>query len=776
MNLQAVTMVRNEADIWADFVNYYCDLFDKIIIIDHQSTDGTLEITESFVKGGAPIELLKFRYKAYYQAQLSNAIARRCFEAGADWVFFIDADEFINVPNRQTLNDLLLENGSRLAEFKWINLVPTKFGTFEEFDIFQQFFSDGRASRYGKVCLNASWAARYPNFEVQMGNHAVCSAPGVAPADCRMVGSLYHLPIRSIERLRRKLEAGTSAYKAKPGSDPLDGFHWFELFASLSSGDVDLDRIRRFILEYGESLESIGSETPCLGDIRFSRITKHLADTRRRPLSLKASETRELALDWRHIERPSGCDLVAVVTNGEIRLQPLVTRGDGGLIRSSFSKLPASGGLLPTIASDNCISSLTDALVCAMRSVSVPVPSAWTGHVPFLFALISLLHPRRYVELGTHFGMSFFAACEAAQKLDMATQCVAVDHWRGDDHVGYYDETVFNQFHHLLEKNYPHIGYYVRSSFRSALDCFEAGSIDLLHIDGLHTYEAVRDDFESWLPKLSERGVILFHDTTVYKRDFGVWRLWEELQGHYPSFNFLHSHGLGILYVGLEPLPIAELLRQVNSNENLSILANEFFSGLGEHIKGGVSLDEAKRNLLKLDQALIESNHALDECKRTLDQALTESNHALDECKRTLDETKRKHRFEQLESVRQIAGLVKKQPGRATPGELKSLRRFLPRKRKEYRRLLNDFLILSGCPLFEEDWYLGKNKDVYESKIDPVLHYIKHGAREGRAPGPRFDGAKYLDANPDVKWSGLNPLIHYVTVGYAESRLLEKVE
>jgi hypothetical protein len=750
-------MVRNEADIWADFVNYNCDLFDKIIIIDHQSTDGTLEITESFVKRGAPLELLKYRYEGYYQAQLSNAIARRCFEAGADWVFFIDADEFIDVPNRQTLNDLLLENGSRLAGFKWINLVPTKFGTFEEFDLFQQFLWDGRVSRYGKVCLNASWAARYPNFEVQMGNHAVCSAPGAPPANCRTVGSLYHLPIRSIERLRRKLEAGTRAHKAKSGSSPLDGFHWSELFASLSSRDVDLDRIRRIILGYGEPLDSIGGETPCLDNIRFPRITKHLAGTGLRPLSLKASETRELALAWRHIERPSG-DLAAVVTNGEIRLQPLVTRGDGGLTRPCFSKLPAPGNLLPTIASDNFISSLTDALVSAMRPVSVPVPSGWTGHVPFLFALISLLHPRRFVELGTHFGMSFFAACEAAQKLDMATQCVAVDHWRGDAHLGYYDESVFNQFRHILEKNYPHIGYYIRSSFRSALDCFEGGSIDLLHIDGLHTYEAVREDFESWLPKLSERGVILFHDTTVCERDFGVWRLWKELQGRYPSFNFLHSHGLGILYVGLEPLPFPELLRQVNSNEKLSILANVFFSGLGEHIKGGVSLNEAKRNLSRVGQAL------------------TASNHALDECKRTLDETRRRQRCEQLDSVRQIAGLVKKQPARAKPRELKRLRRFLPRRRKEYRRLLNDFLILSCCPLFEEAWYLSKNKDVYDSKMDPVLHYIKHGAREGRAPGPRFDGAKYLEANPDVKRSGLNPLIHYVTVGYAESRLLEEVE
>jgi hypothetical protein len=181
--------------------------------------------------------------------------------------------------------------------------------------------------------------------------------------------------------------------------------------------------------------------------------------------------------------------------------------------------------------------------------------SSWIEHIPFAFFLTDALKPKVFVELGTHFGASYFAFCQAIEQSGLKTKAFAVDHWQGDEHAGLYDKEVFEYVSKINNQAFSHFSNLLKMSFDEANKLFDDGSIDLLHIDGLHTYEAVKHDYELWLPKMSEKGVVIFHDTAVKEGDFGVWRLMDELKTKFPYFEFSHGYGLGVLCTGKKVHP-----------------------------------------------------------------------------------------------------------------------------------------------------------------------------------------------------------------------------
>ena len=180
------------------------------------------------------------------------------------------------------------------------------------------------------------------------------------------------------------------------------------------------------------------------------------------------------------------------------------------------------------------------------------VASGWLEHGPFGAWLVEAHHPSTLVELGTHHGFSYGVFCETVKRADLGTQCWAIDTWRGDKHAGFYDDSVFQRFAAHQKSHYASFSRLVRATFDEAVSVFADESIDLLHIDGRHYYADVRHDFETWKPKLSDRAIVLFHDTAVRDRDFGVFKLWDEVKQESPHFEFAHGNGLGVLGCGPE--------------------------------------------------------------------------------------------------------------------------------------------------------------------------------------------------------------------------------
>ncbi|NTW52401.1 MAG: class I SAM-dependent methyltransferase [Chlorobiaceae bacterium] len=208
-------------------------------------------------------------------------------------------------------------------------------------------------------------------------------------------------------------------------------------------------------------------------------------------------------------------------------------------------------------------------------------PIGWAGHIPFAFWITETLRPNIFVELGTHSGNSYFAVCQSVATNSLPTICHAVDTWQGDPHAGFYEENVYTEVASYNEQHYHAFSHLLKMTFDEALPLFSNGSIDLLHIDGLHTYEAVRHDFETWLPKMSAKGVVLFHDISVRHEDFGVYRLWDELSARYPHLAFDHSSGLGVLAVGNKIDPVLAMMINVSGSEEGASHIKTLYSSLG---------------------------------------------------------------------------------------------------------------------------------------------------------------------------------------------------
>lgn len=602
--------------------------------------------------------------------------------------------------------------------------------------------------------------------------------------------------------------------------------------------------------------------------------------------------------------------------------------------------------------------------------------SAWMGHVPFAMYIVDVLRPKAIVELGTHYGISYCAFCQAVRELGLDTRCYAIDTWQGDAQAGFYGPEVLMDLEEHHNPLYGGFSRLIQSTFDEALDYFGNHTFDLLHIDGFHTYEAVKQDLEKWLPKMTDRGVVLFHDINVREREFGVWRFWEELKLKYPSFEFVHSHGLGVLGVGKDYPD--ELRALFNCPEHEAIKVRSFFSHLGARLeaaqevqtlrpaakelpnlqrqkqdleeqlgqlnarvseaqhqvasltqnvqardaqiherqeqvialtkqledlsqlvseKEGLALEATKQSSLSLEkidvltrqleevrQLVSEKNaivHEKDELLRENERRIGENLSELERLSQQIDQLTGQTRkqdallgdrnvqlqarirqaeekqVQMQEQARQLERLTQEleqrnlklqlvgvqlrevelrarakekeladlqdsfqatiddfsnsgsyRLGRALTFPVRVMKRYFvsngsepasvskgidrvedvfsalePKNEagtQERHSLIDSLNVAQAAAkateieafpgftqvLFDADWYVDQNQDVAQSGVDPLQHYLRLGAKEGRSPHPLFDPKFYLKTYPDAAIDGRNPLHHYLTRGW----------
>ncbi|MFW5719734.1 MAG: class I SAM-dependent methyltransferase [Candidatus Dojkabacteria bacterium] len=203
----------------------------------------------------------------------------------------------------------------------------------------------------------------------------------------------------------------------------------------------------------------------------------------------------------------------------------------------------------------------------------------WFGHIFFAYDLMRNINPDVFVELGTYYGTSMSSFAQAVKDGSLKTRIFAVDCWEGDTNAGMYGEYVYTHVNALVKKYFSevHISL-VKKYFNEAVHDFEDNSIGILHIDGLHTYEAVKQDYQTWLPKMQNNGIILFHD--IFVQEYGVKDLWKELiiSDKFSYLEFPQSFGLGVLFLD------KKLFNDIFDGVDLSKLVSDYVNTAVEAI------------------------------------------------------------------------------------------------------------------------------------------------------------------------------------------------
>ena len=125
MKLNAICVVKNEADIIMETLNNALRFCDNIYIFDNHSTDGTWELVSELAQKDSRV-IIAERSAEVYKNQLRNRVYNRYNQQFStdDWWYIVDADEIVLEDPRPMLRDAKIATGCEFGRLSFIS--PTK--------------------------------------------------------------------------------------------------------------------------------------------------------------------------------------------------------------------------------------------------------------------------------------------------------------------------------------------------------------------------------------------------------------------------------------------------------------------------------------------------------------------------------------------------------------------------------------------------------------------------------------------------------------------------
>jgi len=261
--LASLTNTRFEGDVIEEFVRHTLRFVDRMFVIDNVAPDRTREILDRLVAEGLPVTI----WESFELDDLTGDItrfARRAFaEDACDYLFVLDADEFLRPAGRDALErSLALLPAEAHATLPWVTYVPT-WGDVASDSVLAsiRYRMADEPIAFSKIIVARSFANR-PSAEIAPGFHGITDTygdPAVVPlADA----AIAHFPVRSIPQLQGKAFLGWSSFLLVGNEDSHTmGAQWRRLYEELRR---DADWTPEDLYYFARTYLDIGRTNPDL--------------------------------------------------------------------------------------------------------------------------------------------------------------------------------------------------------------------------------------------------------------------------------------------------------------------------------------------------------------------------------------------------------------------------------------------------------------------------------------------------------------------------------
>lgn len=308
MILASVSMVRNESDIIEAFVRHNLRFIDRLFILNHASSDSTGDILARLQQEHLPVQVFDDSEPGFRQGDRTSELSRFvCTHFQPDFIFLLDADEFLAAPSRRDLEQQLLALPPNThGLIPWRTWVPTRADDSRERNPLKRIRY--RRNEEGDLFCKTVLASNYWQADISQrvgnGNHSVNSQRDATHQPLGDGVFLGHFPVRSRSQLIAKVLVHWHARLAEPDFDPNSGnsFQHRDIFRLLVhdglavNEDLDLETFGR---EYSvrphlaSGIKLVYDPFPCDFSIRYEVAVDD-------PLILLARATEELVLSLRN--------------------------------------------------------------------------------------------------------------------------------------------------------------------------------------------------------------------------------------------------------------------------------------------------------------------------------------------------------------------------------------------------------------------------------------------------------------------------------------------